>query len=536
MKQENSVYSQIREIYTLFLNKKSLNYLTVIFITAVIFIILDRNLSDFRIISGFLPLILICFLIITFFFLAITLLTDTVRSGTMQYLIPLFIILLMVMIVWVFQPRMRDDFARYQFHLRFAYINFSGRFSHILISALAVFNNTTFSIFIIIRTLMFLFCIYLSLVLTSGKLVPLTRYSIFAFLLILSSLWLGIGNILAPSISIVAGSTTYLYSVFFCLLFLLPYRFHLTNGVSWEPYSTNKASSNILFSVGFFLFAFVSSGFHEQMSLPVLFFIAIWLADTKKSERPLWLYAGAAGFLIGTIIVFTAPGNFNRLGSTKAYALNFNFKGIEDKILNYLIYLERLYLNSIRERLLPYLLIFATLSMNLKTLKNNAKGIFNRFSFEVWLIFSLLSTWPFLFLSPDWLGADMWGIYRTYFIPLFLLILAFASLLKASEENPLPGHITSILFFTLFIVLFIDGIDCLQKGYRIGSAWHEREKKIEECKASGIYDVVVDPYPEPPRMIYINDITENTNLNWENGVPASFYKLKTIRVKKAPGN
>ncbi len=515
----------------------------IIFIIVVLFIVL----SDDSILSGFLPLILICFIILALIFLMITVMTGTKKSGTIKYLAPLFIVMFMVMIIWIFQPRMRDDFAIYQFNPLYAYTHFSGRFSHIFINSIALMNNITFDIFKILRSLMFFFCIYLSLVISSGKWLPATRQSIISFLLVFSALWLGIGNILAPSISIVSGSTTYLYSVFFCLLFLLPYRFHLkamelnesNNSALWALPCCPKGlvpvrgavfrrvlNLNIALSIGFFVFGMISSGFHEQMSLPVLFFIAVWFFTAGKEKRPLWLYAGAAGFLIGTIISFTAPGNFSRLGNEQAYTLNLSLSGIENKVSNYLIYLKKLYFDSIREKLLPYLLIFVALSMKLHPEKNKEKGLFYRFTFEIWLIFSLLSTWPFLFISPDSWGAD-----RTYFIPLFLLILSFASLLNNREQNSFNGGIFNILFFALFIVLSIDGIDCLQKGYMIGSVWHNREKKIEEYKASGVFNAVVDPYPDPPRTIYINDITTNTNLSWDNEVPASYYKLKTIRLR-----
>lgn len=102
-----------------------------------------------------------------------------------------------------------------------------------------------------------------------------------------------------------SGSTVYLWSGFFILLFLLPYNLYMAGRISW-----GRAMAIPMLLLG------IPAGWSvENFAVTtVCITAALSLRAYKKGHMPLWMPAGCAGAVIGFIGILAAPGNYVRYG------------------------------------------------------------------------------------------------------------------------------------------------------------------------------------------------------------------------------
>lgn len=131
--------------------------------------------------------------------------------------------------------------------------------------------------------------------------------SIILFILINLAIWF-VQPAFGDTILWITGSANYLWGTTLILLFLLPFR--LYEG------KTMKTISQLLCSVGFFLFGIIAGWTNENTALGMLIIAVLFLIyyRSKKISIPLWAIAGIIGALIGYVIMIQAPGNGVRAG------------------------------------------------------------------------------------------------------------------------------------------------------------------------------------------------------------------------------
>lgn len=100
------------------------------------------------------------------------------------------------------------------------------------------------------------------------------------------------------------GACNYLWSIVFCLLFILPF----TEDYLWE-----KDIKTPLAKVGFVLFSFLSGAFSETISAAVIFMagllILLMVFAEKRKLRIWWIAAVAVAFL-GYVSIYLAPAQW----------------------------------------------------------------------------------------------------------------------------------------------------------------------------------------------------------------------------------
>lgn len=100
-----------------------------------------------------------------------------------------------------------------------------------------------------------------------------------------------------------SGSTVYLWSGFFALLFLLPYNLFLAGRLQW------KAGM----AIPMFLLGILGGWSVENLAVTVVMLsVGITWYARKQRRLQIWLPAGAAGAVIGFIGILAAPGNYVR--------------------------------------------------------------------------------------------------------------------------------------------------------------------------------------------------------------------------------
>lgn len=102
-----------------------------------------------------------------------------------------------------------------------------------------------------------------------------------------------------------SGSTVYLWSGFFILLFLLPYNLYMAGRFSWGR----------IMALPMMLLGIPAGWSVENFAVTTVCITAVlsfW--SYKKGHMPLWMPAGCAGAVLGFIGILAAPGNYVRYG------------------------------------------------------------------------------------------------------------------------------------------------------------------------------------------------------------------------------
>ena len=112
----------------------------------------------------------------------------------------------------------------------------------------------------------------------------------------------------------ITGSGNYVWTIFLCLIFLVPY-IRLLEG-------KEKAHASVAASVGSLLFGVIAGWTNENIAptLVLMTGVIIWLTVKAKRNLPVWAATGWIGLLAGTILMLGAPGNRIRAGHINADA------------------------------------------------------------------------------------------------------------------------------------------------------------------------------------------------------------------------
>lgn len=488
----------------------------------------------------------------------------------------LFLSLGLVSVIGLLQPPMSDDFGiinkvneTQQSFLAFLhhwYFNWTGRVQGIVLAWLAFYSLSSRTIFMATNGLALAGVIFFSFFLGRGRWPRTQDGDLLALSALLAAIWFLMPG-LNQMVFWTTGAAWYLWSAFFGLLFLLPYRKvwdRLMSG-SAETCSCSAAgrwARNVLaFLGGIWIGASM-----EQMLVAVGFLLFAFYACLYREKRlslsPHWVFWGGAGLLIGGLLLVIAPGNYVRLTYHGAMSSR-------ERLLLFANWFSRLQLIA---------LVFALVLW--RGIQNRLEGTKRApATCLVFMLAALVSNLPLLFI-PAFLSE------RTEWFPLFFAIIAFVALFASERDlisvlaknstmivlvmsvlcylastprlSPPPAlvlglTITGLLvafpprkgFLRLFsfagshkgvIAFLLAGLvlyDVATGLAVIGKASQEAKRRdtyIVEQIRLGNRDIVVPPFrTRQGRTFHKNDISRDKD-NWINVEVAKWYKISSVRL------
>lgn len=437
-------------------------------------------------------------------------------------------IMLMIIFINYLQPMTADDFSNTNV-LRenhslisdciYWYNNWTGRLQGIVILYFALFNDISLKIFALLNGIVFNLNIFLIYYIATGERLNIFKNQLF-FILIFSTLFFGIPAI-NETVFWITGSITYLWVLFFLLLFLCPYTFFLRDA---DKYYNHFIKFNFLKktlkTLALFILGFWVGISHEQVFCAlIIFFISCGIYHKQFKRVAFNLYAGFFGLIAGGIALISAPGNFVRL----AYNQNLS---ISLKIVKFLKYLIFMYFRDFKN-IWPWLILILFISIFSKYYTDKDKIKNDNRIFYSFLLISLASTFPIFFLIP-------FGAQRTEFFACFFLVAAAVSRLSSRGFIEFINNkkiIVSFITILIIILISVEGFFGIKANFLLGNELKEREKIITLNKKNGISNLEVKTIQtQPSRLTHWNDISDDEN-NWINTEVANYYGISSIKTK-----
>lgn len=221
-----------------------------------------------------------------------------------------------MMVIGYLTPKMSDD---YMFNLHFfkanesliyllflkmqnIYLNFSGR----IIIYLTEYSLFSLPIVIVNTINSIIFCLLIYAIFLNATLrSPQQIEDVFTLFLILFSVWFFIREF-AEVVFWKTGAVSYLWPLTGILFFIYPFVQLIYN----KDIISKSAAKKALVIIG----AFVLSTAHETLSPPIcaLLIIASGLYYYRNKKIPKWIIYSILIYILGSILLITAPGNFAR--------------------------------------------------------------------------------------------------------------------------------------------------------------------------------------------------------------------------------
>lgn len=300
------------------------------------------------------------------------------------------------------------------------------------------------------------------------------------------------------------GGVVYLFSIFVGYYFL--------NIVQDE-----KKKNSFIFIIGI-----ISGGMLEMLSIALIIYLILNLIlkkhekiDVKKN-----IY-GLVGLIVGSIILFFAPGNFKRASFGQVGVLKDPLEVL--KVAEFKI-LEFLKIASYREfTILSIILVLTWLIQKEKKLidNNNKKEILKIFKF---LVAGMGSILPML-VVPDFIVARTSAVLYFFTFSAFLTFLIV--IIKTTKGSLV--RIEKILVILLFLYFSQKSIRWIGDAIIFRNEVRERHERIVQSKEDSLE---INKIQEKiPAYIHFNDITENSE-NWINICVSEYYKKKLTLKNK----
>lgn len=411
-------------------------------------------------------------------------------------IILLVVIWVMFLILNVYTTLMADDYS-YVFSfetgrrlngifeilkdVKYMFFNWSGRItSEILVKFFVYIGKIYFDI---INSSIFILLIYL----ISKHIVGQKKVRIFNVIYSIFIVWF-LTPVFGQVNLWIAGSITYLWSITFGLLFLLPYRLSLDKKIKIK-----RIFKIVLYIIGFFI------GMTPQTITGCIFilcsiFIFIYLKKYKKIEK--WMLIGIIILGIGIFISIIAPGNYVRLAQM-AQEKN-----------------ELLILNNIKrgyKNILPVIILQFVFYFLLK----RKKIIINKMNY-IYLFVVLVMIFLTIFLPPFSRRA-YYGINILSYISLGIIFFQI-DLNRKKYIN-----------FFLFILYFISFLYQFNKIAKLYSNRIKREKTIIEEQKKGIKNLKIEIIKSNTKYdagYRLEDLRDKEY--WTNQSIAKYYNLDSI--------
>lgn len=303
----------------------------------------------------------------------------------------------------------------------------------------------------------------------------------------------------------VSGTANYMWSSLLPLLFLAVWRFYSEQPQKWY--------GNPLLIFFMFVLGIMAGWANENVSIGILGVLMIYLRMFKRRENnyPKFAIAGFIGTVLGTGLLWLAPGNFIRFAAHTAgkhspsvfhilYRMVKNITQLFDidaTLLLIVVLLVLLIYGKSRHKLLAVnFLVGAVLAAM-------AMGIVDSLQERTFLGCTVFMTISAGILYHDWNGSI--SINKAKFILSIAMIIGVGC-------------------------FYITGRDAIMDYYR---RWNTNIKIIQAEKAKGNLDVYVNPITPKNRFCAaykLDDIKpKNENNHWLNNSIAQYYGLHTIQ-------
>ncbi|NDV69516.1 DUF6056 family protein [Dysgonomonas sp. 25] len=303
-------------------------------------------------------------------------------------------------------------------------------------------------------------------------------------------------------------SCNYMWTTFIILAF--SYRYY-------AYYKTGKTKSNILLAVFYFLFGIAAGWTNEHMGVALLFFLVVILyliRFVNKDKLPAWAIAGLIGTFVGYLILFTAPGNYVRMGGESNLWNFFTVAGFKIAIIS----LGKNILWGLSVPTLLYI-IFLYLFKKKNVAKDKRKVLYTS---HLFLLTSYVSIAALLF-AP---GAARHVLFGSTVFAIIGVVILYANIDFGTQIRK------RVNIAVLAVLLVAFGFDYYRKyAYLdyVHDFWANRLEIVEQEKAKGNKDVIFydflerDYYYGTTDMYYCADC-------WMNRVYARYYGLNSVLV------
>lgn len=287
----------------------------------------------------------------------------------------------------------------------------------------------------------------------------------------------------------------------------------------YSYYRTNHLKNSITRAILFFIFGIIAGWTNENMGPALIFLIIAFLILIRidnKGRIPIWTLTGLLGVMLGYYILFTAPGNYIRIGESDA--------SIWD-IFSFSIFLQRL--QSVAKgfffSLLIPTIIYIILLLIYRRRKNTEN---NRKIFRASLLFYLSALVALLVLlfTPGFGRHVLFGITTLGIIP---VVLIYANIgFKTNKKR----FIHIFLFVLIFLIFLFDYCNKFNYFNNVDKFWKKRALFVEQQKAKGIKDIIFTDYIKPDYHTGMYDMYDCPEC-WINRMYARYYGLNTVRVR-----
>lgn len=297
------------------------------------------------------------------------------------------------------------------------------------------------------------------------------------------------------------GSCNYLWTTDIILIFILKYM------------ENKPAKRKILSMVLMFLLGIIAGWTNENTAVGAIFIVVASLFFMKKSKVKLekWHISGAAGIVIGFILLIAAPGN---------YARNELFVDNTSVIVKW-IYRAVNYSISFVDILKPLILFTIILvTINIYYKKKIEKNVI------VYLIAAVLTVYSMV-LSPTFPERAWFGVI------IYAIIADMYLLYNVDKLNKVYTYIIAdvvLVFLTLYCSQYLNTALGIKE---LKSTWNSRINYIESEKANNNFNVKVERYVTLDKHnpnYKLEDIAADEG-TWPNNDIAKYFGIQGISSK-----
>jgi hypothetical protein len=302
------------------------------------------------------------------------------------------------------------------------------------------------------------------------------------------------------SIIWITGSANYLWPFIFLFLFLFPY-INIVKQINAKKSIFPYVFPLIAIIAGLSTEIFSAIGGVSVLGL-------LFIAMKRKIRIPKHLWIGLIFFIIGTIILFFAPGNFRRAAADPSASILSNFS-----VSAHMLYHNYFYQIIIVLAILIFLFLWNHFSKNKKDLS------------IVYAIFagSILSVVMVAF-TPEFYDRAL----IPALIVIFMLILYLAK--SFIKEKVINNRFFLIAVLLLVVVMFISQFQVMGVYSDINTQMMERDKIIHDNLLKGVANIDVPPLKmTASRYVHKSDISTDSD-NVYNKILAVYWGAKSIAL------
>ncbi|WP_165040267.1 DUF6056 family protein [Dysgonomonas sp. ZJ709] len=426
-------------------------------------------------------------------------------SGNISWILVILICFSILLILNIFTPMTADDFGYLYIHAEDGarvtsigdifqsqynhYYLWGGRsVVHFIAQALLLLPPFVIDLLNTLAYMAYVFLIYWFI---KGR----KAGSILLFILVNLAIWF-VQPAFGDTILWITGSANYLWGTTLILLFLLPFRL----------YSGHKQDriSMIIYSVAFFIFAFIAGWTNENTAGAMLLMAILFLIyyRSRKWNIPVWAIVGLIGALIGYIIMIFAPGNAVRAGEAGQLGMF---------IICYRLLMHTLTLFTDYGILILSYLVILVLSGRFS--REESKD-----SLQLSLIFlvgALAAIYAMIF-SPSFPPRAWFGILTFFIIAIGILFYNFDYKNKFLRQIRVSMLTVGLIAFAFSFYLAAKDVS------RFYSVYKERQLLVEKAKREGATTCEFERYIADTKFVHTEEVLSRHMMHGYYGIEIIF--------------